>query len=110
MDTQREWSDQTFDDGNSHPARSLSLCHHLSKEVKELGESVHRCLSYPSEENISHVTEELADCQLLLLDITAHMGFTADQLISFGIAKHEVNKLRKWGTPDANGVVEHVRG
>jgi len=110
MDTQREWSDQTFDEGNFHNDRSLPLCYHLGKEAKELGESVQSCLSYPSEENISRVTEELADCQLLLLDITAHMGFTANQLISFSVAKHEVNRLRKWGAPDADGVVEHVRG
>lgn len=110
MDTQREWSDQTFDEGNCSHHRSLPISHHLKKEVKELNESIQNCLSNPTEENISRVTEELSDCQLLLLDITAHMGFTADQLISFSIAKHEVNKLRKWGAPDANGVVEHVRG
>lgn len=109
MDAQRQWSDNTFDSGNFSAMRSIAISHHLQKESRELTEATVNCLRDPTEENFCRLTEEIADCQLLLLDIAAHMGFGVDIIISACRSKHEINKSRKWGKPDANGVVEHIR-
>lgn len=109
MDSQRQWSDNTFDSGNFSAERSVAISHHLQKESRELTEATVNCLQDPTEENFCRLTEEVADCQLLLLDIAAHMGFDVNVILCASRSKHEINKSRKWGKPDVNGVVEHIR-
>jgi len=88
-----QWSDATF--GSSRPAtRPL---HHLAKEILEL-------LEAPDDQM------EYADCLILLLDAFRMGGGSADDLIETCFQKLEINKKRKWGDPDENGVVEHIRG
>ncbi len=86
------WSDATF--GAGRPA-DIPL-HHLSKEVQEL-------IAAPNDRM------EYADCLILLLDAYRMAGGSADDLIETCYQKLEINRNRKWGTPDENGVVEHVR-
>ena len=81
------WGDRTF------PAsRVESVLAHFQKEVKELVES--------------RDPEELADCILLLIHFAHKKGVSLRDAVR---AKFEINKRRKWGKPDAQGVVEHVR-
>ena len=51
---------------------------------------------------------ELADCLTLLLDVAAHEFIDVDELLAASEEKMEINKKRKWGEPDENGVVEHI--
>lgn len=95
-----EWSNKTFGDGQRNPA----IVYHLKKEVNELiavfegnPRNAHRQLWF-----------EYADCLMLLLDSALHAGFTARDLIDATREKLEINKTRKWGKPDENGVIEHV--
>lgn len=89
-----EWSQKTFGlDGVRGPAGSLN---HLAKEVKE-------ALDRPGD------LAEYADMLLLTFDATRRAGFTFDQLVAASRSKLEVNKLRKWGKPNDDGSVEHVR-
>ena len=91
MDFQREvgeWGNLTFPKGTPD-----SLVAHLKKEVDELGET--------------HDPEEAADCLLLLLHHAHKCGY---DLVIETFRKFKTNKLRKWGEPDENGVVEHIRG
>ncbi len=87
-----EWSDATFGGGRS-ATRPL---HHLAKEVQEV-------IAQPDD----HV--EYADCLILLLDAYRMAGGNADELLEAAFQKLEINKQRDWGTPDENGVVEHIR-
>ena len=64
---------------------------HLRKEVAELAES--------------HDPQEAADCLILLL---GHAHINGYDLLLEAQAKMEINRRRKWGEPDAEGVVEHV--
>lgn len=50
------------------------------------------------------IADELADCLLLLLSIADRHGISAAEAMR---KKFEVNKARKWGKPDANGVYQH---
>lgn len=80
-----EWSNETF--GQSTPS---SKAEHLRREAVELCQD-------PTD------TEEMADIFMLL----SHLAYGAD-LARAVRAKLEKNRLRKWGKPDAQGVVEHI--
>jgi NTP pyrophosphatase (non-canonical NTP hydrolase) len=95
-----EWSDATFGNGQRNPA----IAHHLKKEVEELITE----LSQPKSD-IDKTTMEFADCFMLLLDSAHHYGLSAKDLIELAYKKLEINKARKWGKPDKNGVVEHIK-
>ncbi|KAF0199015.1 MAG: hypothetical protein FD170_3943 [Bacteroidetes bacterium] len=107
------WSDATFGEGQ----RNTGILHHLKKEVNELIEAVERfqnvsikLIGYKgSEEACKAAFMEYADCFMLLLDSAYHFGLDAKTLIAFTKQKLEINKARKWGKPDANGVVEHIK-
>lgn len=83
-----EWGSATFPDGTPD-----SVVAHLKKEVNELAES--------------HDPEEAADCLLLLLHHAHKCGY---DLMIEAFKKFKINKTRTWGTPDRDGVVEHIRG
>jgi NTP pyrophosphatase (non-canonical NTP hydrolase) len=109
-----EWSDATFGDGQRNPA----IVHHLKKEVDELLAQLKKSevMRYDNSVGIgawgrqwSKTLEEYADCFMLLLDSAKHFNMTADDLIKVTKDKLEINKQRKWGKPDANGVVEHIK-
>ena len=50
--------------------------------------------------------EEMADVFLLLIHLADGEGVN---LLEAGAAKLKKNQARKWGKPDSEGVVEHVR-
>lgn len=98
MDRISEWSDKTFDAGQ----RTVPIAHHLKKEVDELIEALQTT-------NPTQVIDEFADCFMLLFDCASHYGLQAHDIWLFCDRKLEVNKTRKWGIPDKNGVVEHIK-
>ena len=87
-----QWADETFDTQKG----PLPALHHLKKEVDEL-------IKDPNDHT------EYADALMLLLNAYRRIGGTADQLVANTFSKLAVCKKRKWGQPDANGVVEHVK-
>jgi NTP pyrophosphatase (non-canonical NTP hydrolase) len=104
MDDIREWSDATFGEGQRNPA----IAYHLQKEVPELIEAIEK---FQKEDSMGHIHRagfEFADCFMLLLDSASHFGLTAGNLLWYTEEKLKVNKERKWGKPDENGVVEHI--
>ena len=100
MDDIREWSDATFGEGQ----RTIPILYHLIKEVPE---AIEACKKFPEKNSVGYW--EFADCFMLILDAANHYGMDADHLIGFVKAKLEINKTRKWGNPDENGVVEHIK-
>jgi NTP pyrophosphatase (non-canonical NTP hydrolase) len=89
-----DWQDATFTE-----ATALSKMSHLAKEVIELNRVL-------KEGDSMEILDELADCQHLLFGIASKCGIN---LYAGTVAKFEVNKNRKWGEPDENGVVEHLK-
>lgn len=85
------FTDKTF--GDSTPQ---SKAHHLAEEAMEAAAD-------PSD------IIEWADCTILLLDAVRKAGFTTDDLYAAVARKMEINKSRKWGDKDENGVVRHVK-
>lgn len=73
-------------------ATNASICKHLRREVKELIKS--------------YQPEEAADCMFLLLHFAYKNGFDLFEQVR---KKLTTNKNRKWGQPDKDGVVEHLR-
>jgi len=85
------FTDKTF--GESTPeAKAL----HLSEEAKEAAADPQDII-------------EWADCQILLLDGLRKAGFTTEDLYQAVLRKMEINKTRKWGEKDENGIVRHVK-
>lgn len=82
-----DWGNKTFP--QSSPRSVLA---HFKKESNEL--------------ITDETAVEAADCAMLLLHFAHKMGFSLHAQIR---QKFEINKGRKWGLPDADGVVEHVR-
>lgn len=83
-----EWQRATFPDGT---ARSAAV--HLLKEAHELAAD-------------PHDAEEMADVLMLVAGVADRAGVDLHAALR---AKLEKNRQRKWGKPDADGVVEHVR-
>lgn len=109
-----EWSNATFGELQRNPA----IVHHLKKEVDELIEALNKTNYLGCDDSVGvgefgrqveKTQMEFADCFMLLLDSASHYHITAEQLIEFTREKLEINKARKWGKPDENGVVEHIK-
>jgi NTP pyrophosphatase (non-canonical NTP hydrolase) len=90
-----QWQKQTFPGGTP-----LSKIAHLAKELEELVEDLH---SGNPERRF-----EFADCFLLLFGAAAADGMSFEDICRVIDEKMEINKKRKWGEPDENGVVEHI--
>jgi len=88
-----EFSDTSF--GKERPF--TAPLHHLKKEVDEAIESGE--------------LEEFADMQLLLIDAFRKRfpDSSTAMLLDSCMQKVKICKERKWGKPDENGVVEHIR-
>ncbi len=85
------WADATFAPDGGY--RGQSIVAHLAKEVIELAEN-------------TRDMEELADCMILLFHLAHQNGGNLQAAIA---RKFAIIQRRKWGKPDADGVVEHVR-
>lgn len=82
-----DWAKETFP--NETPASKIA---HLRREVEELAET-------PGD------TEEMADCFILLLGLCEKAG---GNLLAAAKRKMEINRERKWGEPDEDGVCSHI--
>lgn len=90
------WQKETF--GQATP---LSKIAHLADEVMEL---YHDLIANKPERRL-----EFADCFFLLFGAAAADGMTYQDICQAIQEKLEVNKARKWGKPDENGVVKHIK-
>ena len=99
-----EWSDSAFGEDQRNPA----IAYHLKKEVPELIDALEK-FQNESQSSVDKVGFEFADCFMLLLDSASHFGLTAGNLIYYTEEKLKINKTRKWGAPDENGVIEHIK-
>lgn len=91
-----EWQKETF--GNAKP---LSKIAHLAQELQELVDDL--------KSGASDVRLEYADCFLLLFGSAAANGMSYENICQAIQEKFEINKSRKWGDPDEDGVVNHVQ-
>lgn len=92
------WQNKTFG-----KATALSKVNHLKEEVEEL------IWALDSDDTDISVSEEFADCFILLFGAAASYGFTFDRICEIIDKKMQVNYKRKWGEPKENGVVNHVK-
>jgi len=90
-----KWQKETFGEANS-----LSKIAHLSEELSEL--------SYDLVYKKPDVRLEFADCFFLLFGAAKANGMSYQDICSCIKEKFEINKKRKWGKPNSNGVVNHI--
>lgn len=95
-----EWQDSIFTQ-----ATPLSAVKHLQREVRELFRDL--CYGKPVGGSYSeNVASEIADCFLLIISVAHLAGVDLETAVK---EKMSINRMREWGKPDAQGVVEHVR-
>lgn len=92
-----EWQKKTFPNSTA-----ISKIIHLREEIEELRIDVG--ISAPDRRL------EFADCFFLLFGAAAADGMTYEDVISAIEEKFSINKARKWGKQDENGVVKHIEG
>jgi hypothetical protein len=90
------WQSETFGQ-----ATSLSKVAHLEQELKELRDDLFL-------QRASKV-QEFADCFILLFGAAASDGMTYEDICHAIDEKMKINRSRKWGKPDENGVVNHIK-
>lgn len=100
FDSVTKWQRETFP--QSTPA---AKCHHLKEEIEEL---LKECEKFPFE-NRADLGKELADCFILLMGVADTAGFGYRDVCLEIKRKMQINKKRKWGKADENGVVKHVK-
>lgn len=100
-----EWGKKTFDpyDRLTNNEFAEGRVNHFLKEAKELQDEF---LKYQYPQFMRSVGIELADNFLLLLHIS---DLTYFDLLDEARKKMEINRQRKWGTPNENGVIEHIK-
>lgn len=81
------WQRKTFPGGTA-----MAQYRHLCREVLELGKNIED-------------PEEMADCVILLMGIASKAGVDLQEAVD---VKMEINRKRRWGKPDQDGVVEHI--
>lgn len=91
-----EWQKQTFPKANA-----LSKIAHLAEELQELVVDL--------KENASGIRHEYADCFLLLFGSAAAAGMSYEDICRAIDEKMVINKNRKWGKPNEDGVVNHIK-
>lgn len=93
------WQDKTFPNSTA-----LSKVEHLKQECEEL------YLEIVGFHKANHKAGfELADCLILLYGVAAKLGLSYDDINNVIDDKMKINMERKWGEPDANGVVNHIK-
>jgi len=98
------WQKETF--GQATPLSKLA---HLLEEIVELKDELINEKEHPTSTNFNKVRMEFADCFFLIFGSAAAYGFSHQNICDAIQEKFEINKARKWGKPDENGVVKHVQ-
>lgn len=84
-------------------SKALSKAHHLKKEVGELIDDLE------GNREPESVLMEYADCFILLFGSVMAYGLNLEDIKSIIQKKMAINRTRKWGKPDENGVVLHEK-
>jgi NTP pyrophosphatase (non-canonical NTP hydrolase) len=92
-----KWQDEIFT-----KATALSCANHLAEEVEELKWAL------DSDDNDMSVTEEIADCFLLLIGVCNKFGLKYDDIVKIINDKMQINYTRKWGDINNNGYMKHI--
>ena len=87
-----KWADSVFGKKRS----PIGALYHLQEEAFEAMDEPYDIMEY-------------ADCMMLIIDATRNAGFTADELMEAVNKKLRINQRRKWGRPDKNGVINHIK-
>jgi NTP pyrophosphatase (non-canonical NTP hydrolase) len=90
-------------------ATPISKLKHLEQEVAETIRAIETFDGDEEQISDADIREEFADCFALLFGAALAFGLSVEDIADAMEAKLEKNKKRKWGQPDQNGVVNHIK-
>jgi len=96
-----QWQSVTFS-----KATALSKIAHLAEELSELVVELQKT---PAPADPKNKRLEFADCFILLFGAASSDGMTYENIVDAIEEKMAINKARRWGEPNKNGVVNHIR-
>ncbi len=104
-----KWQKETFS-----KATPVSKLIHLAGdksegEVRELINAINDEDHLIDHEKMRATKMEFADCFFLLFGAASAYGMSYQNIVDAIDDKFQINKARKWGKPDANGVVNHIK-
>lgn len=92
-----DWQEATFKEN----INTISLLSHLQQETLE---TIIGILFHETDKRL-----EFADCFILLMGAAKADGMSYEDICNAIKEKLEINKQRKWGEPDSNGVINHIK-
>lgn len=95
------WQKTTFPTGTI-----IGKMKHLQKECAEVINEIEK--AYNGSGDHLAIEEEFADCFILLTGAAAHYGLTMEEIYDAMRKKLEINKKRKWGQLDSDGISKHI--
>jgi hypothetical protein len=95
-----DWSEAVH--GSREDRGPVGALNHLKREAQE-------AIDDWQVADMPGFLNELSDCLILTLNATWRGEFTLDELLTAAHAKMTINRTRKIGQPDHEGVIEHVR-
>lgn len=99
-----EWQRATFPNANA-----FAKIAHLAEELQELLVELKQVKEHIDLDAYSRAREEFADCFILLFGAADCAGMSYLDILIAIDKKMEKNLLRKWGDPDEDGVVRHIK-
>jgi NTP pyrophosphatase (non-canonical NTP hydrolase) len=107
IDAISQWADGAFGKNRS----PIAKMHHAKKECDEVIEALAKNDPDFMSRIIRDVSyrNEIADVFMIMFDVCAILKISSRELEKMIWQKLEINKTRKWGAPDENGVIEHIR-
>lgn len=91
-----KWQESTFPGGTA------------KARMEHLGEEVNEVIVELDGNNAESLLEEFADCFILLSGTIVAAGFTMEDIYAAMEKKLAINKTRKWGKPNDQGVAKHI--
>ena len=99
----QNWFNKTFGKDRD----PFAIVTKLQEEMNELNMAVQEYEQWSTYENRKKVQEEISDMTILLINLSTNYGLCYDAFVDNIIAKHRVNKNRKWvEMPD--GTFKHL--
>ena len=84
--------------------RAIASLHHLKEQIEEIIQELGK-----ENVNVEDCDKKYADAFILLINSAASYGMDANDVLKAISIKMDINRGRRWGSPDDNGICKHLK-